>query len=444
MKRPKRRSLRLIGTPNERQRLFFEARTRYIAYGGARGGGKSWALRRKLILLCLNYPGISCLIIRRSYPELSANHIMPLCAELDGYADYSEIKKRFVFPGGSSIKLGYCSSQRDTLRYQGLQYDIIAIDEATQLTEYQFNTFKACLRGTNKFPKRIYLTCNPGGVGHSWVKRLFVERSFRSGENPADYTFIPAKVFDNTALMESCPEYADALRSIADPKLRRAWLDGDWNVFEGQFFSEFDLSVHVLPYGSGENIDGGHYIVGMDYGFDMLALVLLRADAEHITVEREYYESGLTIPGAAAALSRFTQGFLCDYVSASPDLWGRRQDSGQSGVVILESAGYALPPVIRADNRRVLGWLRLRSAFRGEDGRPLRISERCPELIRCIQSLTYDRHNPDDASDTPHSITHLPEALRYAVMSIGDSAAEEEAYPDFRPFSDPSKRLCDY
>jgi len=429
--------------PNERQRLFFDARERYIAYGGARGGGKSWALRRKLILMCLNYPGISCLIVRRSYPELYANHVLPLSKELNGYADYSESRKRFVFPNGSAIKLGYCSSQRDTLRYQGQEYDVIAIDEATQLTEYQFSTFKACLRGSNDFPKRVYLTCNPGGVGHAWVKRLFVDRDFHTGERAGDYAFIPARVWDNKALMQSCPDYADALRSIADPKLRKAWLEGDWNVFEGQFFSEFDRELHVVQ--PAVCSDGGRYIVGMDYGFDMLALVLLAVDSDGITVEREYYESGLTLSGAAAALSRFTENIVCDYVSASPDLWGRRQDSGRSGVTIIESAGYTLPPIIRADNRRVLGWLKLRSALRGEDGRPLKISERCPELIRCIAALTYDRRNPDDASDTPHSITHLPEALRYAVMSLDDAhETEYDQYPDFKPYSDNLKRLVDY
>ena len=173
------RILRIGGVPSERQKKFFASRARYTAYGGARGGGKSWALRRKLIALCLHYPGIRCLLVRRSYAELKANHLRPILRELGDLVQYRESDKLITFPSGSSIALGFCSSARDVLRYQGQEYDIIAIDEATQLSEYQFSVFKACLRGTDDFPRRMYLTCNPGGVGHAWVKRLFVDRLYR-------------------------------------------------------------------------------------------------------------------------------------------------------------------------------------------------------------------------------------------------------------------------
>ena len=137
MREPEALSLHIRGTPNERQKLFFASRARYTAYGGARGGGKSWALRRKLIGLCLRYPGIRCLLVRRSYAELKANHVRPLLDEYGTLLSYSEGDKILTLPNGSSIALGYCASQRDVLRYQGQEYDIIAIDEATQLSEYQ-------------------------------------------------------------------------------------------------------------------------------------------------------------------------------------------------------------------------------------------------------------------------------------------------------------------
>ena len=235
----------LHGRPNEKQKRFFESRARYTAYGGSRGGGKSWALRRKLILLALHYPGIRMILIRRSYPELRENHLYPLREELGDIVAYRELEKCFVFPNGSRILLGYMDAERDVLRYQGQEFDIIALDEATQLTEYQFTTLKACLRGANGFPKRMYLTCNPGGTGHAWVKRLFIDRVYNEGENPTDYCFIPARVYDNKVLTGSDPEYVNALKSLP-PALRKAWLDGDWNVFDGQYFTEFRQDVHVI------------------------------------------------------------------------------------------------------------------------------------------------------------------------------------------------------
>jgi phage terminase large subunit len=188
----KARVLRIRGVPSERQKLFFASRARFTAYGGARGGGKSWALRRKLCALCLNFPGIRCLLVRRSYAELKSNHVRPILKEYAGLAEYRDSEKCLFFPNKSTIALGYCSSNRDVLRYQGQEYDVIAIDEATQLSEYQFSVLKACLRGTDAFPRRMYLTCNPGGIGHAWVKRLFVDRVYRGDERAEDYAFIPA------------------------------------------------------------------------------------------------------------------------------------------------------------------------------------------------------------------------------------------------------------
>ena len=161
---------------------FFEAKTKYTLYGGARGGGKSWAIRRKAALLCFQYPGIRILIMRRSFNELRENHILPLQEELNGFAKYKDIDKSFTFTNGSRIKLGYCDTESDVLQYQGQEYDIVFIDEATQMTWYQFTMMKPILRGVNNFPKRIYLTANPGGVGHAWVKRLFIDRVFEKNE----------------------------------------------------------------------------------------------------------------------------------------------------------------------------------------------------------------------------------------------------------------------
>ena len=427
---------RIPGKPNARQKLFFSSRARYTAYGGARGGGKSWALRRKLAALCLRYPGIRCLLIRRSYAELKANHVRPLMQEYGDIISYRESEKCLSFPNGSTVTLGYCASGRDVLRYQGQEYDIIAIDEATQLSEDQFSIFKACLRGTGNFPRRMYLTCNPGGIGHAWVKRLFVDRIFREGENPDDYRFIPAQVYDNPALMQADPDYVKQLETLPK-KLRDAWLFGRWDVFEGQFFPEFHSDVHVCePF---EITNPLHRFVAMDYGFDMLAALLCGVDAQgNIYVLREVCRPNLTLHEAAVAVSALCNGQGVEYVTASPDLWNRRQETGRSGFEVMQAVD-GMPPMRAADNRRIPGWRILREYLSEDESTPfLRIASPCKELIRSLPALLCDSVKPEDASDEPHAITHAPEALRYAVMSRPQSYTERDL-PD-RNFHFPSKQ----
>ncbi|MBR3845176.1 MAG: phage terminase large subunit [Clostridia bacterium] len=405
------RVLKIGGVPSEKQREFFRSRAKYTAYGGARCGGKSWALRRKLMGLCLNYPGIRCLLVRRSLWELKANHVLPLLAEYGSIAKYGERDRVIELKNGSTIHLGYCATDSDTLRYQGQEYDIIAIDEATQLSEYQFSIFKASLRGVNSFPKRMYLTCNPGGVGHAWVKRLFIDRDFREGEDPADYKFIPALVYDNEVLLRSDHSYLSQLKALPK-RLRDAWLDGRWDVFEGQFFPELSeekhvIDVHTVP----KNVI--RYIA-IDYGFDMLAVLLIAKDEGGVLyVERELMKKGLTLGEAAREIVRFIGDARVELAVASPDLWNRRQDSGLSGFEIMQSV-CGMPLMVAADDRRVPGWRVLKDRLASET---LFISRDCPELIASMQSLLCDREKIEDAASKPHHLTHAPEALRYAVMS---------------------------
>ena len=128
----------IIVKPNEKQKQFFESNARYTAYGGARGGGKSWAMRMKLILLALNYDGIQILLLRRTMNELRENHLFPMLELLKGVAKYSGTEKEFRFENGSRIKLGYCESVNDVLLFQGQAYEVIGLEEATPFTEFQF------------------------------------------------------------------------------------------------------------------------------------------------------------------------------------------------------------------------------------------------------------------------------------------------------------------
>lgn len=421
---------------NERQKLFFMARRRFIGYGGARGGGKTWSVRMKAMLLASRYAGIKILIVRRSFQELRDNHILPLQMELRDIARWKEQEKRFIFPNGSYIRFGYCSAERDVLQYQGQEFDIIFIDEATQLTEFQFQTFKGCLRGANDFPKRMYLTCNPGGVGHAWVKRLFVDRQYRGDERADDYEFIQAKVTDNPVLMEKDPEYIHMLKSLPY-ELREAWLNGSWDVFAGQYFSEWDRDVHVVaPF---EPPAWWRRYVTIDYGLDMLAAYLVVVDEHDMAyVVREVYQGrdlgegakGLIVSEAAqAVLDMVGEDKITAYL-APPDLWAARQETGRSVADIFAEHGIALT---KTSNDRLDGWMAMHErlhVFEDEHGWPvakLRISSLCYNLVRTLPQLRYDDKRVNDVATEPHELTHAADAIRGFCVYWTRAARIQEA-----------------
>ena len=406
-----------LSPPHPKQREFLLAKSRFVAYGGARGGGKSHAVRLKATLLCLKHKGIRVLILRRTYPELYENHIKIMSRELCGVAVYKDSDKTLSFAGGSSIKFGYCASDSDLLQYQGVEYDVIFMDEATHFTEYQFNVISACMRGANAHPKRFYLTCNPGGVGHAWVKRLFIDREYRSSERAEDYTFIKSTVYDNTPLIRNDPEYVNTLNNLPG-ELRRAWLDGEWDVFAGQYFPEFSRSVHC--YGEMDIPPHWKRYRAFDYGLDMLACVWAAVDeAGEVWVYREYQESGLIVSEASERINLLSEGESYSATIAPPDMYNRQKDSGKSMAEIFESCGIKLT---RADNRRVQGWMNLKEWLKPRDDGSgntvsrLHIKSTCTELVRCLPLLLHAADNSMDVSTEPHDITHITDALRYLLM----------------------------
>ncbi len=413
--------------PQPKQQAFFDARTRYVCYGGARGGGKSWCVRHKAVFMALKWNGIRILILRRTFPELRENHILPLramLAPMGKAAQYRAADKTFEFRNGSRIVFGYCASEGDVDQYQGQEYDVIFIDEATHFTEYQYKTLTACLRGANDFPKRMYLTCNPGGVGHAWVKRLFIDRDFQGDERAEDYVFIPAKLKDNLILMEKDPEYARRLDNLP-PGLREAWRDGKWDVFVGQFFTEWDREIHVVE--AFQPPAWWRWYVTMDYGLDMLAALLIGVnDLGEAYVVGEVYEGrdlsteydpheGLIVSEAAEAVKDLAGGRTITAYLAPPDLWNARQETGKSVADIFAEHGVYLT---KTSNDRTDGWLAVKEWLKPrmcEDGekRPrLRFFPNCRNIIRCLPLLQYDEKRPNDVKNEPHELTHAPDALR--------------------------------
>lgn len=421
--------------PNPKQLLFFKAVAKYIAFGGARGGGKSWAVRWKSTLLALAYAGIKIMIVRRSYPELRQNHIDEMRQMIPReIAKYNDSKKEMRFANGSVILFRYCESEKDMDRYQGLEVDVLFVDEATQLEEKVFQMLRACVRGVNSFPKRIYLTCNPGGRGHGWVKRLFVDRAFKDGEDPEEYApLIQALATDNTALMEMQPDYLKQLDALPG-KLKAAWRYGDWNIFEGQFFEDFvdnpkhykDRTwTHVIepftppaswklyrsydwgyakPFSCGwwaVDHDGRLYRILEYYGCvkdspnEGLKLSTAEQFDEIARIEREHpWLAGRTIEGVA-----------------DPSIWA--EDGGVSTADVAARKGVYFQP---GDNKRIPGWMQVHYRLRfDEHGIPMMyVFNNCDAFIRTIPLLVYDEHRPEDLDTDGED--HCADEVRYMCM----------------------------
>ena len=428
-----------IDNPNDKQKLFLRDQShKFVAFGGARGGGKSWAVRTKAKLLCFNYPGIRVMIIRKTYPELTQNHIIQLRAELkcgvDGSpAKYYDNRKEMQFKNGSVILFRYCDSEKDLDRFQGLEVDVMFIDEATQFSEMQFKKFAACVRGVNNFPKRIYLTCNPGGQGHGWVKRLFIDKNYKKGEHPENYVFYKSLVTDNVALMEKDPDYLENLEALP-PKIRKAWLEGDFNILDGQFFEEFvDDEEHYIDRQWTHVIEpfdiprGWKIYRSYDYGYSKpFSCAWWAVDYDNVIYRiLELYGCTQTANEGVkwTADKQFKEirrvenehPFLKgkDIIGvADPAIW-----EASTGVSIAETATKYGVYFDKGDNKRIPGWQQVhyRMAF-DDNGFPMMyVFKNCKGFIRTIPELLYSTTKPEDLDTSMED--HIADETRYMCMS---------------------------
>lgn len=409
---------------SEKQQIFANSKCDESFYGGAKGGGKSYATIADAFCFALEYEGSRQLILRRTFPELNRT-LIPLSRKIfpPGYAKFSD--KFWKFNNGSLIEFGYMDGEADVHHYQGAEYDVIRFDELTNFTEYQYTTMISCIRGVNSFPKCIKTTGNPGGVGHNWVREKFIDdkepNKIYYDEHDRTLQFIPAKVYDNKQLMDADPRYLLNLKQLPEMQ-RRALLDGDWYAFEGMYFPEFKHSIHTI---SPTPIPKEWTrFRSVDYGLDMCCC-LWYAISPHgkCIVYRELHEPNLNLTSAAKKILDLTHSDeRIKYTVASPDLWNRRQETGLSGQRIMERAG--LRRMVKANNSRIQGWRMLREylqPFQDEQNittAKLVIFRTCTNICKYLPQLQHDKLNPEDVSGKPHAITHAPESLRYGIMSI--------------------------
>ncbi len=395
----------------------------------------------------LRYPGIKILIIRRTYRDLENSLIDPIKQMVpQEVGDYNASMYRLTFTNGSYIKFGHLSGYGAAVsgEYQGQEYDWIFMDEATQFTESEFRGLAACLRGVNEIPKRFYLTCNPGGIGHAWVKRLFVDRNFKPNENPDDYVFIKATVDDNKDLLEASPDYIAALELLPED-IRAAHRHGDWNALAGQYFSEFREAVHVIP--SFYVPDEWNHFRVFDYGLDCFACYWVAVDfSGRCYFYREFAQGGLIVSEAAQVMRDMTppnERIL--FTIAPPDMWSTQKDTGKTMAQIFTECGIGL---VKANNNRVQGWMALKELLKPRaDGKPtMQICDCCKGLIEDLPLLQHDDKNASDVSKQPHEITHRPDAARYfaqfRTMEATRDLVAPHYYDDDTPRRDYDEEMC--
>ena len=403
------------------QEDFLAASETDVLYGGAAGGGKSYAM----LVDPLRYAHRSAhrgLIIRRSMPEL--RELIDKSRELYPKAfpgcKYKEVEKLWNFPSGAKIEFGFLERDADVYRYQGQAYSWIGFDEITHLpTEFAWNYLASRLRTTDsEIVPYMRCTANPGGVGATWVKKRYIDPapSYESftGHDGLSRKFIPARLQDNPFLAHD-GRYEKMLQALP-PTQRQQLLDGNWDVSEGAAFTEFVPQLHVItPFDIPINWER---VKGIDYGYASESACIWGAvdpSDGTLIIYRELYQKGLLGTELASLITNME---LEDPFSVQGVLdtacWSRTGTTGPTIGETLQRAGHKLR---RADKNRIQGKIQIHEYLKVmQSGRPrIQILNTCPNLIRELQSIPLDKRNPEDV-DT-HAPDHAYDALRYLIMS---------------------------
>jgi hypothetical protein len=322
-------------------------------------------------------------------------------------------------------------NEKDVYNYQSSQFDRLAFDELTQLTEFEFRYLEARARATVRgvMPK-IRAGTNPGNVGHGWVKATWIDAApwdsrfdlpEVNGQSPGTGRFIPSKVDDNQELLARDPGYKDRLNLLPD-SIREAYRDGSWDLFVGQFFTEFNRDRHVCKPFAIPRAWPRWIAVDYGYGAPWCVLWLARDPATRQTVVyRELYQTNVIDRVQPTKILAAMAGERCEAAYADPSMWNT-QPNGTS-IAQVYHAGHV--PIAKANNDRKAGWQRVREALGDDDeGRPrLQIFETCLNLIRTLPVQVYDPHDSEDLDTEGED--HPEDVLRYALMGASVPAAQK-------------------
>lgn len=320
-------SVRLGYKPFPKQQLFHGANAKYRLFGGAAGPGKSKALLMETCIQALEAPGANTLLLRRTFPELEQSLLLYFRRDVprELYKTFHESKHVVTWWNDSTTRFGYCARENDVYQYQGAEFVFIGIDELTLFTlrQWQFLTSRNRCPVPGAFPCMAAAT-NPGNIGHAWVKSLWIDKQAASEMespeqyDPADYAFIAAQVYDNPIYANDAG-YIKTLNALPT-HLRRAFLDGDWDVFAGQYFDRFDPSTQVFR---AEQIDWKPWWprwISIDWGYEHPSAVYWHASpgSAATNIFRNSVPAAAHSPGAVAGPDVGTDAFRNSTMAAAP------------------------------------------------------------------------------------------------------------------------------
>ena len=425
-------SQKIIFKPNVGpQTDFLAAPEREVFYGGARGGGKSYAMLIDPLRYC-HKAGHRALLLRRTMPELRdiINHSQRLYSQAFPGAKWREQEKEWRFPSGAKIEFGYAENMTDALRYQGQSYTWIGIDELPQYPSPDiYNFLRSSLRSVDPtIPVYLRATGNPGNIGSQWVREMFVNPAVPNttfdirvdtpvGTKVITRRFIPAKLQDNPYLMQTDDYYA-MLASLPEIQ-KKQFLDGDWDAFEDSAFPEFRKDIHIVePF---EIPKGWQRFRAADWGYSSPACCLWFAiDYDNnLWVYRELYTQKITADIFARKVLDLESGEYIRYGVLDASTWARRGDIGPSIAETMIQAGCRWRPSDRTPRSRISGKLEIHKRLKivnektNEPG--IRIFSNCRNLLRTFPTLPLDDSNPEDINT--HVEDHAYDALRYGCMS---------------------------
>ena len=426
------------------QTNFLSASEREVLYGGAAGGGKSYAMLADP-LHGLGSPNFSGLLVRHTTEEL--RELIQKSQELYPKAipgiKWSERKSQWITPQGGRLWMSYLDKDMDVTRYQGQAFNWIGFDELTQWpTPYAWDYMRSRLRSAHSSNLGLYMrgTTNPGGAGHGWVKKMFIDPApanepfwatnietgdtiafpkghSREGEPLFRRRFIPASLFDNPYLADT-GDYEAMLLSLPEHQ-RKQLLEGNWDINEGAAFPEFNRKIHVEePF---DIPDSWPRFRACDYGYGSFTGVLWFAvsPSEQLVVYREMYCSKVTATDLAdMILEAEAKDGTIRYGVLDSSLWHKRGDTGPSLAEQMNMKGCRWRPSDRSRGSRVAGkneiHRRLQVDEHTEEPRLVFFST-CTNTIAQIPIIPLDKKNPEDVDTNAED--HLYDALRYGIMT---------------------------
>lgn len=421
-----------------------------LLYGGAAGGGKSEATIWDALKYAMEYPGSRQIIFRRTFPDLQRSIIArTVTVYPKELGKYNQSKHEWLFINGSIIELAYFDNDGHKANYQGAEYDVIRWEELTQFEEGWYQYMKSRLRGSTPYPRYIKSTTNPGSVGHAWVKRHFIDvgewekvHHIHECDDNGDplfhpdtgepiisrRIFVPAKVQDNPALLANDPNYIVRLMQLPEQE-RKQLLDGDWDTFSGQYFSEFSRALHVVePF---DIPSDWKRFRAMDEGYhDPFVCLWIALDPQGTAyLYREFVKSKLLTSEQIEMVHLNSGVERYEYTVADTSFWNR---SKTENVTPAELFAKKSIPLVQAKKERVNGWKRLREWMHPLDALDhvtgkmykkvnLKIFSTCTKAIEAIPSMVHDDKMVEDVA--AHPLDHVPDALRYWCMSRPQGAS---------------------